>query len=79
MFFSFHNAQRVKNIVGYENFKTPRQYLHDIGMSYFFPNKQWVVSLDVRNLFNRQAFDNFAVQKPGRAFFMKINYQFNNL
>ncbi|MDY3316502.1 TonB-dependent receptor [Riemerella anatipestifer] len=77
---SFYNVWIIsKNIVGYENFKTPRQYLHDIGMSYFFPNKQWVVSLDVRNLFNRQAFDNFAVQKPGRAFFMKINYQFNNL
>ncbi|MEJ8598188.1 TonB-dependent receptor [Riemerella anatipestifer] len=77
---SFYNVWVIsKNIVGYDNFKTPRQYLHDIGMSYFFPNKQWVVSLDVRNLFNRQAFDNFAVQKPGRAFFMKINYQFNNL
>ncbi|HUH25026.1 MAG TPA: TonB-dependent receptor [Flavobacterium sp.] len=56
---------------------TPQQFIHDIGLTYTFPNKQFVVSFDAKNIFNNQAFDNFAVQKPGRAFYMKLNYTFN--
>lgn len=59
--------------------ETPRQFIQDIGLSYVFPNKQFVVSFDVKNVFNKQAFDNFAVQKPGRAFYLKLNYSFNKL
>lgn len=57
--------------------ETPRQFIQDIGLSYFFPNKQIVVSFDAKNIFNKQAFDNFAVQKPGRAFYVKLNYSLN--
>lgn len=61
-----------------EDFRTPRQFIQDIGMSYIFPNKQFVLSADARNIFDQQAFDNFAVQKPGRAFYLKVNYTINN-
>ena len=60
-----------------DSYKTPDQLVHDFGVSYMFPNKNFVVSLDARNIFNAQAFDNYAVQKPGRAFFMKLNYTIN--
>lgn len=56
---------------------TPRQFVQDFGLSYVFPNKQLVASFDVKNIFNEQAFDNFAVQKPGRSFYLKLNYSFN--
>lgn len=62
-----------------ESSKTPRQFMQDIGFSYVFPNKQFVVSFDAKNIFNKQAFDNFAVQKPGRAFYVKLNYSFNTI
>ncbi|MBA5792654.1 TonB-dependent receptor [Flavobacterium sp. xlx-214] len=58
---------------------TPQQFIQDIGFSYTFPNKKFIVSFDAKNIFNKQAFDNFAVQKPGRAFYFKINYSFNTL
>lgn len=61
-----------------EDFRTPRQYIQDVGVSYVFPNKKFVVSADVRNIFDSQAYDNFAVQKPGRAFYLKLNYTINN-
>ncbi len=41
--------------------------------------KNWQVSFDVRNLFDRQVYDNFAVQKPGRAFYLKLNYTINHI
>lgn len=61
-----------------EDFRTPRQFIHDIGLSYAFPDRHWIVSLDAKNLLDRQVYDNFAVQKPGRAIYLKINYQFHS-
>src|SRR5690554_1092611 len=60
-----------------ESFRTPKQFIQDVGLSYEFPNKQFVLSFDVKNIFNKEAYDNFAVQKPGRAFYLKFNYSFN--
>ena len=62
-----------------EDFRTPRQFVHDLGINYIFPNKKFVVSADVKNIFDKQVYDNFAVQKPGRAFYLKLNYTINNL
>ncbi|WP_158612005.1 TonB-dependent receptor [Paenimyroides tangerinum] len=60
-----------------EQYRTLDQNIHDVGLSYVFPNKQFVLSFDAKNILNNEAYDNFAVQKPGRAFYMKINYTFN--
>ena len=57
--------------------ETPDQFIQDIGFSYIFPKKKFILSFDARNIFNQQAFDNYAVQKPGRAFYLKLNYTFN--
>ncbi|RYY33043.1 MAG: TonB-dependent receptor, partial [Sphingobacteriaceae bacterium] len=56
---------------------TPRQFIQDVGASYRFPNNKLVVSLDAKNIFNKEAYDNFAAQKPGRAFYLKLNYTIN--
>lgn len=61
-----------------DDFRTPQQFIQDVGASYVFPNKKFVVSADARNIFDKQAYDNFAVQKPGRAFYLKLNYTINN-
>ncbi|MCK8495794.1 TonB-dependent receptor [Spirosoma sp. RP8] len=62
-----------------DDFRTPRQYIQDLGASYVLPNKRFIVSADIKNIFDQQAYDNFAVQKPGRAFYLKLNYSINNL
>ncbi|MDO5615258.1 MAG: TonB-dependent receptor [Cruoricaptor ignavus] len=56
---------------------TPNQLVHDFGVSYAFPSRKFVASFDVRNFLNAQVFDNYAVQKPGRAFYLKLNYIIN--
>ncbi|MCB0388398.1 MAG: TonB-dependent receptor [Winogradskyella sp.] len=67
------------NNAGTDFFDVPQQFIHDAGLSYAFPSRKLVVSFDVKNIFNKRAFDNFAVQKPGRAFYLKLNYTINNL
>lgn len=66
------------NNAGTDFFKIPKQYITDFGINYTFPNKRVIASFDAKNIFNNQAFDNMAVQKPGRAFYLKLNYILNN-
>lgn len=53
----------------------PMQLVHDIGFVYTFPKRKISVGFDVKNLFDKRVFDNWAMQKPGRAFFAKVTYQ----
>ncbi|GAB3931964.1 TonB-dependent receptor [Mucilaginibacter myungsuensis] len=57
---------------------TPRQFVQDAGASYRMANQRVVISFDAKNIFNAEAYDNFAAQKPGRAFYIKLNYLINN-
>lgn len=61
-----------------EDFRTPRQYINDLGATYTFPDRKLAVSVDLRNVFDKQVYDNFAVQKPGRALYVKLNYTIGN-
>lgn len=60
-----------------DSFRTPAQFVQDMGLTYAFPGKQFVLGFDARNLFDRQAYDNYAVQKPGRSFYLKLSYTIN--
>lgn len=53
----------------------PTQLVFDVGASYTFPSKKISVAIDISNILNEQVYDNFLLQKPGRAIFAKINYQ----
>lgn len=76
---SFYNIWVPRQVKGIDQFEVPEQFIQDAGLSYVFPNKNLVLSFDVKNLFNEQAYDNFAVQRPGRAFYLKLNYTISNL
>ena len=67
-----------ENTTGDDFFKVPQQLAQDIGLSYTFPNPNFVVSFDVKNIFDKPVYDNLSVQKPGRAFYLKLNYRINN-
>ncbi|GLR16039.1 TonB-dependent receptor [Portibacter lacus] len=53
----------------------PSQLVNDIGISYTFPKDKITMSFDVKNIFNEQVFDNYALQRPGRAFYVKMFYK----
>ncbi|CAM3569463.1 TonB-dependent receptor [Zobellia roscoffensis] len=66
------------NTTGEDEFLIPQQFAHDFGLSYTFPKKDFVLSLDVKNIFDQDIYDNLSVQKPGRGFYFKLNYTINN-
>ncbi|WP_339864646.1 TonB-dependent receptor plug domain-containing protein [uncultured Algoriphagus sp.] len=66
------------NTVGDEFFKVPQQLAQDLGLSYVFPSNKLVMSFDIKNIFDKPVYDNLSVQKPGRAFYLKLNYRINN-
>ena len=53
----------------------PSQYVHDFGVAYTFPKNKITLSFDAKNVLNEQVFDNWALQKAGRAFYGKISYR----
>ncbi|MDO5510525.1 MAG: TonB-dependent receptor plug domain-containing protein [Weeksellaceae bacterium] len=54
----------------------PTQLINDLALVYHFPNRKIALAFNAKNIFNEQAFDNYALQKPGRAFFGKLTYNF---
>ncbi|WP_339840777.1 TonB-dependent receptor [uncultured Maribacter sp.] len=74
--FSFLTSQGT-NTVGNEFFEVPQQLSQDFGLSYTFPNNKFVMSFDIKNIFDEPVYDNLSVQKPGRAFYLKLNYTIN--
>ena len=67
--------RRPENIGQFNKEIIPAQSIHSCGIGYSFPKETLSVSLDFSNIFNEQVFDNFMLQKPGRAAFVKATYR----
>ncbi|MTG98021.1 TonB-dependent receptor plug domain-containing protein [Myroides sp. BIT-d1] len=52
----------------------PRQTLHNVGVSYSMQNGKYNFALDCTNIGDALAYDNFKLQKQGRAFYFKFRY-----
>jgi len=52
----------------------PRQISQNLTFSYGLYNGKYNVSLGINNLMNNKLYDNFKLQKPGRAINIKLNY-----
>ncbi len=74
--FSYLNIP--EGVGGADFFKVPEQISQDLGISYAFLDKKTVMSFDIKNIFDKPLYDNLRVQKPGRAFYLKLNYTINN-
>jgi len=55
----------------------PSQYISNANISYGFSEGKYNISLECKNLFNRTAYDNYMLQKPGRSFFCKFRIFIN--
>lgn len=52
----------------------PNQLIHNASLSYSLKDGRYNISAECRNLTDDLAFDNFRLQKPGRAFSVKLRY-----
>lgn len=55
----------------------PFQLTHDVNFVYSMKNGRYNISLEARNLADKPVFDNFALQKPGRGFYLNFRYFIN--
>jgi outer membrane receptor protein involved in Fe transport len=55
----------------------PTQFVHNIEFNYSLRDGRYNASLLVSNLFDSKAYDNFRIQKPGRAVHIKLRYFLN--
>ncbi|MFV0541768.1 MAG: TonB-dependent receptor [Aestuariibaculum sp.] len=55
----------------------PEQFAHDIAFTYSLKNGIYNITLECRNLTDKMLFDQYKLQKPGRAFYVKFRYAFN--
>lgn len=52
--------------------RVPTQNLSNVGLLYSWKDGRYNFSLQCTNLFDKMAYDNYMLQKPGRAFFAKF-------
>ena len=55
-----------------DEYKIPNQFSHNISVSYSIKKGKYNFSLECRNLTNEDLYDNFSLQKAGRAFYGKV-------
>lgn len=55
----------------------PRQVSHTASLSYAIKDGKYNIAISCSNLLDSKLFDNFMLQKPGRAFNIKLNYFIN--
>ncbi len=56
----------------------PEQISHNLQVGYSFDNGKYNLSLLARNITDAKIYDNFEIQQPGRAFYLKLRYYISN-
>lgn len=54
----------------------PEQFNHDLNAVYTFADGKYNIALECKNLLDNKLYDNFSLQKPSRAFYIKLRYFF---
>lgn len=60
------------------DYMVPDQFAHNVSIAYSIGSGKFNFSLECRNLTDAKLYDNFSLQKPGRAFFAKVRVCFGN-
>ena len=60
------------------DYMVPDQFSHNLTISYGIKNGRYNLSLECRNFTNERLYDNFSLQKAGRAFYGKVRIYFGN-
>lgn len=58
------------------DYVVPNQFSHNLALSYSLMDGRYNVALECRNLTNEKLYDNFSLQKAGRAFYGKVRVSF---
>ncbi|MBW1294193.1 TonB-dependent receptor [Aquimarina litoralis] len=56
----------------------PEQLSHNLELGYSFKDGRYNLSMLTRNITDAKIYDNFEIQQPGRAFYVKLRYYISN-
>ncbi len=59
-----------------DEFMIPKQFSHNLSIGYSLQGGRYNLSLECRNLSNERLYDNFSLQKAGRAYYVKLRVMF---
>lgn len=60
-----------------DKYDVPTQLSHDLNMVYTLKNGRYNIAFECTNITDEKLYDNFSLQKPGRAFNVKLRYFYN--
>ena len=60
-----------------DDYIVPNQFSHDITLSYSIARGRFNFSVECRNITDAKLYDNFSLQKAGRAFYGKVRVRLN--
>lgn len=73
-----HSFPLYSEALGSESeFVVPTQFSHNLTLSYSIGNGKYNISFECRNFTNEKLYDNFSLQKAGRAFYGKVRVRIN--
>ncbi|MCP9198840.1 TonB-dependent receptor [Gramella sp. GC03-9] len=55
----------------------PAQFANDLEAEFSSVSGKYNISFSLMNIFDEELYDNFRIQKPGRAFYLKLRYNLN--
>ena len=75
-----HSFSYYSEVIGTSNpdYMVPNQFSHNLSVSYSIQNGRYNLSLECRNFTDEDLYDNFSLQKAGRAFYGKVRVYFGN-
>ena len=75
-----HSFSYYSEVIGGKNndYVVPNQFSHNLTLSYSLRNGRYNLSFECRNFTNEDLYDNFSLQKAGRAFYGKVRVYFGN-
>ena len=59
-----------------DDYMVPTQFSHNISLSYTLQDGRYNIAVECRNLTNERLYDNFSLQKAGRAYYVKLRVAF---
>ncbi|MBE8719825.1 TonB-dependent receptor domain-containing protein [Sphingobacterium pedocola] len=62
---------------GGQKLYVPKQFTHDFNVVYSLADSRYNIGLEAKNVTNAKVYDNFSLQKPGRAFYVNLRYFIN--
>src|SRR5690606_13724661 len=61
-----------------QKYDIPRQWMQDVNAVYSLGKGKYNIALECKNLLDNRVYDNFSLQKPGRAVYAKVRYFISN-